>query len=121
VRELGELRPRRYEKYEGSKMDYPKKFPKCPNCGSEVRVIESEAKEEMAKGNIKVVTRATCMVTETAVFDPTSLIVAPREVPMIRAFYDICADCGTLYCIGLEKGAVRAEPPPRKHDYRGPT
>jgi hypothetical protein len=98
-------------------MEYPKKFPVCPHCGSEARVIESEAKEEVAKGNLKMITRAVCMTTETAVFDPRSSLIAPREFPLIRAFYDICADCGTLYCIEVQKDKGRAEPQLRRNNH----
>jgi hypothetical protein len=99
-------------------MEYPKKFPVCPHCGSMVRVIESEAMQELAKGNLKVVTRASCLTTETAIFDPTSPIIAARDVPVVRAFYDICADCGSLYCVEIDKASARAQPQFRRNNHK---
>jgi len=100
-------------------MEYPKKFDVCPNCGSMVRVIESEINEEASKGNVGVVIKTGCIITNTAIFDPTKTsIIAPKEFPMIMARFDICADCGTLYCVEVQKGSGRAEPQVRRDDHK---
>lgn len=92
-------------------MEYPKRFDVCPNCGSMVRIVESEAKAEEEKGNITAGLPAACMVTNSVIFDPTKVsIIAPKEFPMITARFDICADCGTLYCVYVDKVKGMAEP-----------
>lgn len=99
-------------------IEYPKKFEVCPNCGSMVRVVESEAKEEASKGNIRVSTKMACMITQNAIFDPMRAgIIAPKEVPIIMARYDICADCGTLYCVEVQKAVGRADPHTRRDNF----
>lgn len=101
-------------------IEYPKKFEVCPNCGSMVRIIESEAMEEMSKGNMKMGTKVACMFSQTAIFDPanTPAIIAPKKIPMITGLYDVCADCGTLYCVEVQKSFGAANPQIRRDDFR---
>jgi len=92
-------------------MEYPLKFKACPNCGSESRIVESAVNEEISKGNLKVGTKIPALVTRTAIFAPTNTtIMARRTIPMLIGYYDVCADCGCLYCVEMQKGTGIAEP-----------
>ncbi len=89
---------------EGDKLDIippvgkaaTKSFDKCPNCGSEHQMGAGVLEELMAQGKAKEGTRA-------YVFQHSSLIMDPRCVnitaPLLTTFYDICSDCGTVYCV----------------------
>lgn len=100
---------------------YPKKFDVCPNCGSMVRVIETETREEASKegGAIGIDTKTGCLMTQTGIYDPTRTgIIAPKKIPVIMARYDICADCGTVYCVEVQKSEATASPQTRRDDFR---
>lgn len=101
-------------------MEYPKKFDVCPNCGSMVRIIESEAREEASKkgGAIGIDTKTGCLITQTGIFDPTkAAVIAPKKIPVIMSRCDICADCGTLYCVEVQKGEMTATPQTRRDNF----
>lgn len=95
------------------------KFLRCPNCGSEKRIIESAVKEEISKGNLKEGAKAVCMGSRTAIFDPAdSGIIAPKKILMIQCLYDVCADCGTLYCIEMSRTLGFVHPQVRRDVFR---
>jgi len=95
------------------------KFFKCPTCGSEKRIIGDVVKEEIAKGNLKEGSAAACMVSNTTVFDPAHIaIIAPRKVPVIQLFFDVCADCGNLYCIQMSRQEGQANPQVRRDNFQ---
>jgi len=101
-------------------MEYPKKFACCPNCGSSVRVVEQEALLELSKGNVRPEGKPGVITIETAIFDPGAKggIIMPREFPVIRARLDVCADCGSLYCVEVDKVTGKATPQIRRDDFR---
>lgn len=91
--------------------EYPLKFEACPNCSSKSRVAEETAAEEVGSGHLKVGTRIAVIISRTAVFDPSdTTIIAKREIPILTGFYDVCAECGTMYCVEMQKGMGVAEP-----------
>jgi len=102
-------------------IEYPKKFDICPNCGSMVRIIEAESMEEASKkgGVMGVGVKTGCLITRSAIFDPSKVgVIAPKKVSVVVARYDICADCGTLYCVEVQKGEGTASPQTRRDDFR---
>lgn len=102
-------------------IEYPKKFDICPNCGSMIRIIETESREQASKGGgtIGPGAKTGCLVTQTAIFDPTKTsIIAPKKIPVILARYDICADCGTVYCVEVQRTEGAAAPQVRRDDFR---
>ena len=100
--------------------NYPIKFELCPVCGSESRIIETETNEEISKGNLKIGTKIPILATRTIIFVPTEpKILAKRTVPMLMGYFDVCADCGTLYCVEMQKNEGIVEPQFRKGDDGG--
>ena len=92
-------------------MEYPIKFDTCPNCGSQSRVIESETNEQISSGNVKVGSRFALLLTRTPIFDSlNSAILAPRKIPIITGYFDVCCQCGTLYCVEIQKSEGLIEP-----------
>lgn len=95
------------------KTKYPIKFEACPSCGSTDRVAQGEADKETSKGNLGVGTKIAVLISKTIVFNPAdTTIIANREVPMLMGFYDVCAKCGTVYCIEMQKETAMVGPQP---------
>ena len=92
-------------------MRYPKVFEVCPACGSNDKVIATETDEEISNKHLSVGTKMAVLITRTPIFNPKDAkILSKREIPVILAFYDICYDCGTLYCCEVQKTIVTAQP-----------
>jgi len=81
-----------------AELEFPLVFDQCPNCGSERRIVEILLEKEREQGRINKDAKATVMIQNTAIVDPTRAGMA-LTIPVLLTFYDICADCGTLYCV----------------------
>jgi len=102
-------------------MEYPKTFDVCPNCGSMVRIIESESREQSVgkDATVRAGAKTGVLITQTAIFDPTRPgILAPKKVPIIMARFDICGDCGTLYCVEVQRAEGTASPHIRRDNFQ---
>ncbi len=101
-------------------MDYPIKFEICPLCGSESRILETETQLLISSGDLAVGTKIPAMISNTALFNPPSThILARKEVPVLTGFYDVCADCGMVYCVEMHKGAALVEPQIQRDNHGG--
>jgi len=78
---------------------FPITFDKCPNCESERKLANEVLNQEKEKGKIGLEVSA-------FIFQNQSLIVDMRKTwftaPMIITTYDVCLDCGTVYCIKVD-------------------
>lgn len=88
---------------------FPIDFTNCPNCGSERRIAESVTNEEIAKGSLKLGQKTPFIVSRAVIFDPTVKLFGKKALVLLGIF-DVCADCGTVYCIHAEKGTGTVEP-----------
>lgn len=99
-------------------LQFPIEFDKCPVCGSTRRLVALVTDEEIEKGNIKKETKGKIpfLSGRAAIFDPTALklISIPSHCPVLVGYFDICLECGTLYCTKIEKhiGHVQVERKP---------
>ena len=93
-------------------MEYPKIFEACPVCKNKVRIVESERNAQVEAGVMNPKATIPALFTQSFMFDPNdkSIILARRQVPMLLASYDICSECGTLYCTRVEKKMIMMEP-----------
>ena len=93
-------------------MDYPVTFGMCPVCGSTDRIGELETQEEIKKGNLPEDARTAIMLSRTMLFNPkdNKVLLFRREVPVLMGIFDVCRNCGTLYCIQMDKGIGVVEP-----------
>jgi hypothetical protein len=91
---------------------YPKKFTKCPNCGSENRVGQMAYEEEIKAGKIKENYATPLMLIQHPGIDQsaTNTLIAPRQVPIVFGAIDVCYDCGTLYCFEIQVVQGMAQP-----------
>ena len=100
-------------------IEYPIKFNKCPACGSEERIAQNEAAESIERGELPVGTRIPFRRLQAVIFDPqtASQLIAPRQVPVLVAIEDICANCGKLCVVEVQKQMGVAmpdfQPPPK--------
>lgn len=73
------------------------KFTKCPICGG----------EEMVGQKVLGKDKRGLEATIHPLANPTLV------VPILVVYYDICATCGTRYCVRVEKGSGMVGPPPK--------
>lgn len=95
-----------------TRIEYPKTFTACPNCGSTERFAEIETLEEIKKGNVSEGSRTPILISQTRVFDPNvkSILLYRKQIPVLLGFYDVCCACGTLYCCEMQKATGMVEP-----------
>ena len=80
--------------------EWPKEWDHCPNCGSQDRVVQGVVDEEKASGHLP---------PEAWLAIPLDgIVVADKmrnsgQVPVIMPFVDICKQCGTIYCVYVDK------------------
>ena len=93
-------------------MNYPVVFSKCPVCGSAERFMELETQEEIKKGNLPQDSRIAVMISKTILFNPTDnrVLLFRKEAPVLVGIFDVCIQCGNLYCTEMQKGIAVIEP-----------
>jgi len=93
-------------------MDYPVRFSVCPCCSSPRRIIEKETLAEIAAGRLKVGARIPALVTQSALYDPKSAssLLARKQISVMVGFYDVCQNCGLLYCCEMQKQSTVVDP-----------
>ena len=98
-------------------ISYPIQFDACPACKSTRRIIEMETQKAIEAGDLRPDAKIPILATRTLIFNPnTALVIEVKRVPALYGYYDVCADCGTLYCIAVEKSLaevqLQKQPPP---------
>lgn len=78
---------------------YPLNFDKCPVCGSERRVANEVMRGEKEKNKISPGAKAFLFNHKTVIADQR---VVQLSVPAVLSFYDVCVDCGTLFCVHVD-------------------
>jgi len=92
-------------------LKFPLEFKTCPNCGSTRRVAGTIAEQEREKGKISKEVQACIKQVTCIIADPRMVTL---QAPAIIAFVDICADCGTMYCIRAQLGTATPSSPSGK-------
>lgn len=78
---------------------FPLSFNKCPSCGGKRRVSDEVLKGEIAKGKAGEDIHSFLFQYQSAINDPRRTVLS---VPVIISFFDVCVDCGTVYCINAQ-------------------
>lgn len=78
----------------------------CPHCGKTEGVAAKVREREVASGKMGLDTFSSVLVNELYILDPR---LASVTVPKITAFFDICSNCFTVYCVHYR---VTEEPTP---------
>lgn len=84
-------------------LKFPLDFNECPSCGSTKRVAETVLNQEKEAKRIGANARAAIHVARSMIADPRMIGL---KAPVIIAFLDICAGCGTVYCVHAELGTA---------------
>jgi hypothetical protein len=95
------------EKNVDEKSRFPMTFDKCPSCGSTKRVAGMIGDEEKAKGRIRKEGLAVAFIQQVVINDPTITVLS---APALMTYYDICADCGDVYCVMAQIGKAQSKP-----------
>ena len=84
---------------EQKQVKFPLKFNQCPNCGSEERVTKVVLDNEHTKGKAMKATDSHLIQCQSLITNPNMPFLS---APMVVAYLDACADCGTIYCVRAE-------------------
>lgn len=99
----------------------------CPNCGNTERIMEKIIAKLKEDGKLSEEAFPRGVALQITLFDPkrVMMVVSPTiKIPTVLVFYDICAQCKTIYCVGVEmvetpaRMQVTGVPPPDP-DMRG--
>lgn len=77
-------------------------FNKCPACGSGKRVAGEVIADQIKKGRMPVTANAYLFTYQSIIAIGNKWISAP----VVVSFYDVCWDCGTVYCIHVDVGTA---------------
>lgn len=81
------------------KVEFPLTFDQCPVCGSKRRVANEVIQEQKDAGTAKESTQAWLFNHQSIIMDQGRPHI---QVPVVLSLYDVCMDCGTVYCIRAE-------------------
>ena len=94
-------------------MELPINFVACPVCG------DGETCARLACQEIDVPEGVTVAFAQEIIFlKPPQL--ATVSVPALIAYYDVCANCGTRYCVKVEKRNVPVQHRPASGQFPQP-
>lgn len=88
------------------KQDFPRTYNKCPNCGSERRIVSVIVADMIENGKANKSFNAYLSMQNTIIKDPTRTVLS---FPVLTTVEDACYDCGTRYVVaatvqmGMEK------------------
>jgi len=85
---------------------FPKTWDACPNCGNPERLIEKIANEEKAAGKMPKNVPVGVQFGNLAICDPSA---PASRVPLLSTRFDICTQCGTFYCIYVDKQIAQTQ------------
>jgi hypothetical protein len=91
-------------------------FPTCPVCGGTSTIAKELAQEDIDTGKIPAGVELALVQTILPLVGPAAanglVIQGVKPITVIVALCDVCATCGTMYCIKAEKGkgGVQSQP-----------
>lgn len=80
-------------------LKFPLDFTKCPVCGSTERLAETLVKQEQENSKIGKDAKPFLFQEQTLIMDPRKVVLS---FPVALSFYDVCLNCGTVYCVHAE-------------------
>ena len=85
------------------------RFDKCPNCGSERRLMKELVEEMQAIGKTPKVTRPCLQLLSSVAANPAALAktLVGAKIATGSAILDACMDCGTIYAVELLRGEIQ--------------
>lgn len=101
------------------KMEFPKKFDACPACGSKERIGDNlikGMKEDGSAPKDAFQNQKAFAVHQLPIIDPnhppSTLLVGQATVKVAMVYWDVCGECGTIYCTEFDilKAQVQTQP-----------
>lgn len=91
----------------------PVTFDKCPGCESEERLFEKLVTQLKKDGLIKKEDLTEGVAHQVPLFDPNKpspilLAGLQQTVRVLFIYFDVCAECGTMYCTKFEVKEAKA-------------
>jgi len=76
----------------------------CPNCGSKERVLERAITRLKEEGKLSEKAFSRGCAIQFPLFEPARVMaIAPTiKIPVLLVYYDVCAQCKTIYSTGVE-------------------
>jgi len=95
-------------------------FDKCPNCKSPSKVVGDEVDKAIVAGEFPKGRKLAALDVQTIVMDKSQtpkMLGAGFQRTGVRLRFDVCRECGTMYCVNYEVGRVavskeQGQPPP---------
>lgn len=91
------------QKTPDEKLTFPLKFDRCPTCGSTKRIAEMLRDEEAAKGKVPKDSPMVMLRAVTPMTELQTIMLGLSIVPLLTCLFDICAECGTLYSVMVQR------------------
>lgn len=92
----------------------------CPQCGCEDRILEQVLTQLREEGKISKDAFPQGFALQIPLFDPKKAmrVISPTvKIPVVQILYDICAECHTMYCVGVnvieQPAQVQIQGPPQ--------
>ncbi len=95
---------------ENMQIPFTKAFKECPSCGSTNRVANEVIQKQKDEDKVRKDVRAWLFSHQSMIADITKPHI---QVPVVISLYDVCMDCGTVYCIevGVRMGQPQKQGP----------
>lgn len=86
------------------------RFDKCPNCGSEKRLMGEIVKEQKEKGKLEGMSPC-LMLLQSVAGSPKDIMTGllGSTIPVGIGILDACMDCGTVYTVEQQEAEVPIE------------
>lgn len=105
------------------KNPFQKSFTKCPACQSEKRIGENLIQEQKQKRKLHKDSFPDGLVWQVPLFDetrPPTILATNFTVKIALIYWDVCADCGMIYCtkfstVDAPAQLQRPQQPPRNN------
>lgn len=100
----------------------------CPCCGSEERILKRIIDQLKEEGRLTKEAYPMGVILQVQMLDPKKVMMLASpviKVPVVLIAYDICAQCKTMYCTGVNMVEMPAQmkmmpqQPPVGTDMRG--
>ena len=105
---------------EPKKIAFPVLFDHCPTCGCKDRLGEAAMQELRDNGMLPKEAFKDGMWWQMPMLDqahPPTILAPTFTIKVATTFFDICAECGTVYCTKFDmlntQAQVQQQPPPK--------
>ena len=88
-------------------------FTECPNCGGKNTLAGDTLQKQIEEGKMPKESKAFIYQHQSVIAKQSGWLSAP----MIITFFDVCSDCGTVYCIHAEERVIVNKPPPMNNTF----